>query len=643
VAPYYIEENNGDCAVGEWATVKEDGELMGCHATKDDAIDQGVAIALSEGSTFEGERSEERLDSGPPAVIVDIDGTLIVDGMRNDRVVNYVESFDDTEVIIVTGRAENRREETVTELDSLDIDFDQLIMQPSVNTVTPDFKESVARRLLETLNVMVAIDDDPENRERFRALGITALAADEVPDVEGEDRAEPGELSVGDFVEWDSSGGMARGQITRIVIDGQINVPDSDFVINGSEDNPAALIRVWRESENDEGMMEWNPTETLVGHRFSTLTLIDRLDERSEIRQVDLTPPAYMRASARRGLQWHEAGLSGDGLMPATVREARAMADGSVTADKWVRIRAFLARHMVDFDAPAASPTSNDFPSPGVVAIALWGGGTTRRSAQRAMDYADGVIGRIEAENEGRAKGEALSKMETRINPAQFELRETPEGMTFTGYAAVFNSDSEPLPFIERIEPGAFRGSLRNRNDIKMLWNHDAGQPLASTRAGNLRLTEDDRGLFVEATLPRTTLGNDVRELVSTGIVDSMSFGFTVARGGDEWSSDGSVRTLKKVVLREVSIVSFPAYPATAGSTAVRGLDKVAKRAEVDADALADALLKIENGEDITTDDRNLITTVLDKLAPVEAPAQLDNGLEMLALKKKKLQLLMGY
>jgi HK97 family phage prohead protease len=548
--PYYIEENNPACAVGEWATVKEDGELMGCHATKDGAIDQGVAIALSEESTFEGERSEKRLDSGPPAVIVDIDGTLIVDGMRNERLYNYLDSFDDTEIIIVTGRAEERREETVTELDSLGIDYDQLIMQPSVETVTPDFKEAVARRLLETLNVMVAVDNNPENRERFRALGITALATDEVPDVPDEDRA--------------------------------------------------------------------------------------------EIRQVDLTPPAYMRASARRGLLWHEAGLSGDGLQPETVREARAMADGSVTSDKWVRIRAFLARHMVDFDAPAASPTSDEFPSPGVVAIALWGGGTSRRSAQRAMDYADEVIGRIEAENEGRAKGQALSKMETRINPAQFELRETPEGMTFTGYAAVFNSDSEPLPFIERIAPGAFRGSLRNRNDIKMLWNHDSGQPLASTRAGNLRLTEDDRGLFVEATLPRTTLGNDVRELVSTGIVDSMSFGFTVARGGDEWSVDGSVRTLKKVVLREVSIVSFPAYPATAGSTAVRGLDKVAKRAEVDADELADALLKIENGEDITADDRNLITTVLDKLAPVEQPAQVDNGMEMLALKKKKLELLMG-
>ncbi len=61
MAPYYIEENNPACAVGEYATVKEDGEVMGCHATKDEAIDQGVAIALSEDSTFEGERSEKRL------------------------------------------------------------------------------------------------------------------------------------------------------------------------------------------------------------------------------------------------------------------------------------------------------------------------------------------------------------------------------------------------------------------------------------------------------------------------------------------------------------------------------------------------------------------------------------------------------
>jgi len=186
---------------------------------------------------------------------------------------------------------------------------------------------------------------------------------------------------------------------------------------------------------------------------------------------------------------------------------------------------------------------------------------------------------------------------------------------------------------------------LRNRNDIKLLWNHDTASVLGSTRAGTLKLTEDERGLYVEASLPNTSVGRDAKELISRGDVDAMSFGFTVARGGDEWSSDGSVRTLTKINLHEVSIVAFPAYTATAGSTAVRGLDKVAKRAEVDPDALADALLKIENGEDITSDDRNLISTVLDKLSPVEESTEAeqdDFGLEMLALKKKKLELLMG-
>ena len=85
-------------------------------------------------------------------------------------------------------------------------------------------------------------------------------------------RAEPGELSVGDFVEWQSSGGMAKGKIDRIERDGQIDVPDSDFTITGSEEDPAALITIYREGE--EG---WNETDVQVGHLFSTLTKIENL------------------------------------------------------------------------------------------------------------------------------------------------------------------------------------------------------------------------------------------------------------------------------------------------------------------------------------------------------------------------------
>ena len=74
-----------------------------------------------------------------------------------------------------------------------------------------------------------------------------------------------------------------------------------------------------------------------------------------EIREVNLTPPAYMRAAARRGLRYHEQGESGDGLKSATVSEARAMAAGNVTADKWVRIAAWIARHMEPAPATTAS------------------------------------------------------------------------------------------------------------------------------------------------------------------------------------------------------------------------------------------------------------------------------------------------
>jgi HK97 family phage prohead protease len=367
--------------------------------------------------------------------------------------------------------------------------------------------------------------------------------------------------------------------------------------------------------------------------------------EDDEVRQVDLTPPAYMRASARRGLEWHREGLSGDGVVDRTIREAEAMSRGVITADKWVRLRAWIARHLVDMDAPQNTPGEDGYPGPGAVAMALWGGGGSKRSAERALEYADGVVGRLEEENEGRAKGEALSKLETRIFEVdEFEIREDTDGMHLEGYAALFNSRSENLGgFTETIKPGAFRSSLKARNDIKLLWNHDTGAVMGSTRAGTLMLTEDDRGLRVSATLPDTSYGRDARELVRRGDVTGFSFGFSMpARGGDEWNSEGTERVLKSVRLHEVSLVAFPAYPATNGTATVRGLDKIAQRAQVDADALADALLKIENGEDISSDDRTLLQTVIDELAPTpEAPVK-DNSLEMLALKKKKLQLLMG-
>ena len=478
--PYFISDTAEGC--DGWATVKDDGEVMGCHTTKQDAIDQALAIAQAEDSTFEGE--------------------------RRDLPDNY---------------------------------------RPATS------------------------DDVPEGR----ACGNCIFFNEDNLDDEGRAFCE----------RWD------------------------EYVEGGNYCNA------------------WEPRE--------------------EARQVDLSPPAYMRASARRGLEWHREGLSGDGVVDRTIREAEAMSRGNMTSDKWVRTRAWISRHLVDMDATQNTPGDDNYPGPGAVAMALWGGGGSKRSAQRAFEYADGVVGRLEAENEGRAKGEALSKLETRIVEVdKFEVREDADGMRLEGYAALFNSRSENLGgFTETINPGAFRSSLKARNDIKLLWNHNSDIVLGSTRAGTMTLIEDDRGLRVSALLPNNTAGRDARESIARRDVTGFSFGFSMpARGGDEWSSDGTERVLKSVRLHEVSVgVAFPAYPETNGTATVRGLDKIAQRANVDADALADALLKIENGEDITTDDRTLLQTVIDELAPTPEAPVVDNSLEMLALKKKKLQLLMGY
>jgi hypothetical protein len=89
-------------------------------------------------------------------------------------------------------------------------------------------------------------------------------------------------------------------------------------------------------------------------------------------------------------------------------------------------------------------------------------------------------------------------------------------------------------------------------------------------------------------------------------------------------------------------LVAWPAYTATAGTVSVRGLDKVAERAGVDADALADALLKIEDGQSITADEKEMLSRVIGDLAPssTEPESQAKSDLSFLNLKKKKLDLL---
>jgi HK97 family phage prohead protease len=233
---------------------------------------------------------------------------------------------------------------------------------------------------------------------------------------------------------------------------------------------------------------------------------------------------------------------------------------------------------------------------------------------------------KIKARLEG-SEGRSLGGIETRSHSV--ELRAEGDGMSFSGYAALFNEPSLPLPFTEIVKPGAFKRSLQSRNRMMLLWNHDTSNPLASTRNGSLQLTEDARGLKVTATLPQTSLGRDLATLVKTGVIDAMSFGFSVKK--DTWSQDGQTRYLEDVSLYEVSLVSTPAYEQTSGTVSVRS-------AGISADALADALLKIESGDELDPEQGALMRDVIERLSQTTPEPTEPEG-DVTALYKKKLAL----
>jgi HK97 family phage prohead protease len=132
-----------------------------------------------------------------------------------------------------------------------------------------------------------------------------------------------------------------------------------------------------------------------------------------------------------------------------------------------------------------------------------------------------------------------------------------------SGYAAVFNEEANIGGwFREVIAPGAFRKAI-GRDDVVFVINHD-GLPLARTRSGTLRLTEDDHGLKMETELDPED--PDVKSIVpkmKRGDLDKMSFAFVPTV--QEWDESGDIplRTIREVELYDVSIVTTPAYGGT--------------------------------------------------------------------------------
>ena len=147
-----------------------------------------------------------------------------------------------------------------------------------------------------------------------------------------------------------------------------------------------------------------------------------------------------------------------------------------------------------------------------------------------------------------------------------YRAKKDSEKKVIQGYAVVFDSWTDISSWgeiwKECIRKGAFTQSLKE-NSILALYNHDFNNVLARKDV-NMKLVEDDKGLYFEIELPDTTQGNDLYELIDKGIVNQCSFSGYVRK--NLWSEDNGGNVLREILeidLIEITITPIPAYEVT--------------------------------------------------------------------------------
>lgn len=137
------------------------------------------------------------------------------------------------------------------------------------------------------------------------------------------------------------------------------------------------------------------------------------------------------------------------------------------------------------------------------------------------------------------------------------------EDFKVRGYASTFDEytlfEYDGIKYNERIDSNAFDEA--DMSDVVFLYNHE-GMVYARQKNGTLKLSIDDHGLMSEADLSLTTQSRELFEAIKSGLVDQMSFAFTVA--DDEYDKETHTRIIHRIgKVYDVSAVSIPANPMT--------------------------------------------------------------------------------
>lgn len=199
--------------------------------------------------------------------------------------------------------------------------------------------------------------------------------------------------------------------------------------------------------------------------------------------------------------------------------------------------------------------------------------------------------------------------------------RKEGEALKFEGIVARFDTLSADLGgFKEKIAPGAYANTIQ-KDDIRALFNHNSDYVLGRTKANTLQLEEDDKGLRMINTPPDTQWVKDLAVSIDRGDINQMSFGFRTIK--DSWDEDKKIpiRTLEEVELKDVSIVTFPAYK----TTRVQTRDLMAQDG-LDLDAISRVWVKSQHGLDISDEDCAEIDATIESLSKLKP--QVDETIE---------------
>lgn len=359
-------------------------------------------------------------------------------------------------------------------------------------------------------------------------------------------RARPDELSEGDFVSWGSSGGRARGRIEHIMRDGTLGIPDSQFSIQATPEDPAALIRIYTDGK---------PTETLVGHKFSTLTKIQPIN-----------------GDARPYPNEHAARLKDPAQYDSFARENDA---GGAGIDFIYGIKDGVTEiQAIRFDKERFTPSeAKDWLSAHDFEPILF-----EEATERVAEINDGNLQLTQSEEivmdepidiperKGESKFTRADAMEVELKDerrVQMSISsETPVSRSFGDEILVHSPEAIDLSFL-------------NSGRAPLLLDHDPEKQIGVIESVNL--DAEARKLRANVRFGKSALASEVYGDVADNIRGNVSIGYSIKKMVK--SADGRSFRATSWQPMEASIVSIPA-DVTVGVG--RSMEEIASEAEVE-------------------------------------------------------------